>query len=43
MSLSFFALADASISELKSNSPKKPMPKRIYTASPDRISAPEPR
>jgi hypothetical protein len=43
MSIALFALADASISELKKSSPKKPMPKRVYTASPDRTAAPEPR
>ena len=43
MSIASFALADASISESKAKDAKKLMPKRVYTATPDRTLAPEPR
>jgi hypothetical protein len=43
MSIGLFPLADTSISDVKKESAKKLMPKRIYTASPDRTVVPEPR
>jgi hypothetical protein len=43
MSLALFSLGEPSISEVKKESPKKLMPKRIYTASPDRTVIPEAR
>ena len=43
MSVAVFALADASNSEVKKETGKKLMPKRIYTASPDQVLVPEPR
>ena len=44
MSLALFALADASISEVKpKDGGKKPPPKRTSTAVADRVAAPEPR
>lgn len=43
MSLSAYALGDASISEVEKQSAKKLMPKRIYTPKRDRALIPEPR
>ena len=43
MSVALFTLAETSISEVKKESAKKLTPKRIYTATPDRTLAPEPR
>lgn len=43
MSVALFALADASISELKKNLTKKPPPKRTATATPDSTLVAEPR
>lgn len=44
MSVALFALADASISDVKAkDSGKKPPPKRTATATPDATLVPEPR
>jgi hypothetical protein len=44
MSVALFALADASISDVKTkDSGKKPPPKRTATATADRALVPEPR
>lgn len=43
MTIAAFALGDASISEIEKQSPKKLMPKRIYTPRRDREIIPEPR
>ena len=43
MSISLFSLGDASISEIEKQSPKKLMPKRIYTPKRDRALIPEAR
>lgn len=43
MTIAAFSLGDSSISEVQKESPKKLMPKRIYTPKPDRPLIPEPR
>jgi hypothetical protein len=43
LSISVFSLADSSLSEVTKENGKKPQPRRIYTAVPDRTVVPEPR